>query len=434
MLPYFKRLGELRAGGDDAYRGRDGPMTVEDYRTVLPVTHCFVAAAQEAGIPLTPDYNGARQEGVGYSQNSRRGRFRASTARSFLREARAAAEPARRNQRAGQPAPVRRQTLHRRDAPPRRPRFAVTAAREVIAGGRRHRQPASACKSPGSARRITCARLGVDVVHAAPDVGAQPVGPLRRARGSSASRPRLGQPARARCCRWSREALRYVVTGRGALTFGVTTAMVFARSREGLESPDLQLSFTPMSREPRSATASTSSNTNRAPASRSASRSRKAAAAFWRAPPDPTEYPVIRPNYLSAPRDVDVMVAGLRLARKIFAAPSWMAHSDGEVRPGAGVNSDAELADYARANGASVFHPVGTCRMGADAASVVDSAPARARHCRSARHRCLDHADGDDRQHQRAHDHDRRERRGHDPGGCTRIVAAVQGLCPYYRC
>jgi choline dehydrogenase len=88
---------------------------------------------------------------------------------------------------------------------------------------------------------------------------------------------------------------------------------------------------------------------------------------------DPAEYPAIRPNYLSTQRDVDAMVAGLRLARKIFAAPSWVAHSDGEARPGSDANSDGELADYARATAGSVFHPVGTCRMGADAASVVDS-------------------------------------------------------------
>jgi choline dehydrogenase len=63
----------------------------------------------------------------------------------------------------------------------------------------------------------------------------------------------------------------------------------------------------------------------------------------------------------------------LRLARRIFAAPAWMAHSNGEVRPGPKADTDAELADYARANAGSVFHPVGTCRMGGDDQSVVDS-------------------------------------------------------------
>ena len=88
---------------------------------------------------------------------------------------------------------------------------------------------------------------------------------------------------------------------------------------------------------------------------------------------DPTEYPAIRPNYLSAPRDVDAMVAGLRLARKIFAAPSLDGSQRRRNPTRARANSDAELAEYARASAGSVFHPVGTCRMGADAASVVDS-------------------------------------------------------------
>jgi choline dehydrogenase len=76
---------------------------------------------------------------------------------------------------------------------------------------------------------------------------------------------------------------------------------------------------------------------------------------------------------MSAQRDVDATVAGLRLARQIFAASSWTAHSKGEVRPGPKATTDVELADYARASAGSVFHPVGTCRMGADDLSVVDS-------------------------------------------------------------
>ena len=75
-------------GGDDDYRGRDGEMAVEDYRTILPLTHRFVKAAVEAGVPFTPDLNGSQPEGVGYSQMSRHRRIRQSTARAFLRPAR----------------------------------------------------------------------------------------------------------------------------------------------------------------------------------------------------------------------------------------------------------------------------------------------------------------------------------------------------------
>ena len=75
VLPYFRSSENYKQGGDTEFRGDDGPLEVEDYRTVLPLTHRFVRAAQEAGHPLTPDYNGAQQEGVGYSQMTRRGRF-----------------------------------------------------------------------------------------------------------------------------------------------------------------------------------------------------------------------------------------------------------------------------------------------------------------------------------------------------------------------
>src|SRR5216684_496588 len=87
VLPLFKKS-ERYAQGDAQYRGNSGPLLVEDYRTILPLTHRFVEAAQQAGFPLTRDYNSAVQEGVGYSQMTRNGRFRGSTARTFLAEAR----------------------------------------------------------------------------------------------------------------------------------------------------------------------------------------------------------------------------------------------------------------------------------------------------------------------------------------------------------
>src|SRR5207245_3491005 len=77
---------EHYVSGSTEYRGKGGPLLVEDYRTILPLTHRFVEAAQQVGFPFTPDYNGAVQEGVGYSQMTRRGRFRGSTARTFLAE------------------------------------------------------------------------------------------------------------------------------------------------------------------------------------------------------------------------------------------------------------------------------------------------------------------------------------------------------------
>ena len=87
VLPYFKESEHYVSANSD-YRGKGGPLLVEDYRTILPLTHRFVEAAQQAGFAFTPDYNGKVQEGVGYSQMTRRGRFRGSTARTFLAGAR----------------------------------------------------------------------------------------------------------------------------------------------------------------------------------------------------------------------------------------------------------------------------------------------------------------------------------------------------------
>src|SRR6201997_525172 len=83
VLPFFKKS-EHYVSGESEYRGKGGPLPVEDYRTILPLTHRFVEAAQEAGFKMTLDYNGAVQEGVGYSQMTRGGRFRGSTAQTFL--------------------------------------------------------------------------------------------------------------------------------------------------------------------------------------------------------------------------------------------------------------------------------------------------------------------------------------------------------------
>src|SRR5712672_3530386 len=88
VLPLFRKSETYHGNGDPEYRSQGGPLIVEDYRTILPLTHKFVEAAQQAGFAFTPDYNAKTQEGVAYSQMTRRGRWRGSTARTFLAAAR----------------------------------------------------------------------------------------------------------------------------------------------------------------------------------------------------------------------------------------------------------------------------------------------------------------------------------------------------------
>src|SRR4051794_32881345 len=87
VLPFFRKSEDYKQGGEPEFRGRGGPLKVEDYRTILPLTHRFIEAAQQAGFPFSKDLNGRVQEGVGYSQMTRKGKWRGSTAQTFLKEA-----------------------------------------------------------------------------------------------------------------------------------------------------------------------------------------------------------------------------------------------------------------------------------------------------------------------------------------------------------
>jgi choline dehydrogenase len=166
------------------------------------------------------------------------------------------------------------------------------------------------------------------------------------------------------------EAMKFATLGNGALTFGVTSATVFCRSREGLASPDLQLLFTPASYdqnrfgELERLSGMTVAVCPTRPDSRGSIMAKSA---------DPFEYPALKPAYLTAENDLVVTLAGMKKAREIFAQPALARHSLGETLPTEAAASDAELTEFARKGGTSLYHQVGTCRMGEDPAAVVDS-------------------------------------------------------------
>jgi len=368
VLPYFKTSEHYVSGKETEYRGKGGPLLVEDYRTILPLTHRFVEAAQQAGFPFTPDYNGAVQEGAGYSQMTRRGRFRGSTARTFLAEARR-----RSNLRVETNAVVtgllfdgKRCTgvAFRQSGSIRR----VVAAREVVVSGGTVNSP-HLLQISGIGPADHLRSIGVEVVHELPGVGAN-LSDHFAVRVTHRVKDEVSVNQLARGMRLAREIGRYAATGRGALTFGVTTAMVFCRSREGLASPDLQLLFTPGSYDPNGIgrleqqPGMTIVVCAVRPDSRGTIMARSA---------DPLQPPAIRPNYLSAASDEQVLLSGTRHARRIFAAPPLARHSAAETMPGPEMNSDDAVIDFMHRAGMNLHHPVGTCRMGEDPMAVVDS-------------------------------------------------------------
>jgi choline dehydrogenase len=367
VLPFFKKS-ENYAAGDPEYRGRGGPLPVEDYRTILPLTHRFVEAAQEAGFKMTLDYNGAVQEGVGYSQMTRGGRFRGSTAQTFLAAARrhkslrvitgAVATCLGFDGRRCTGVAFRKGGRIDR----------VTASREVIlCGGTVNSPHLLQVSGVGPAEHLKS--IGIPMVLDLPGVGAN-LSDHFAARVSHRVRDEVSVNQLARGTQLVREIGLYAASGRGALTFGVTTAMVFCESREGLASPDLQLLFTPgsydpsgygrLEREPGMTIAVCLAR----PDSRGTIMARSA---------DAMARPAIRPNYLAASSDVEVLLAGIDRARRIFAAPPLSRYSARETMPGSGIETPQQLDDFLHRDGTNLHHPVGTCRMGEDPLAVVDS-------------------------------------------------------------
>src|SRR5471032_2240821 len=245
VLPYFRKSEHYVQKGDSEVRGQGGPLKVEDYRTILPLTHRFVEAAQQAGFPFNPDLNGRQRYGVGYSQMTRRGRFRGSTAQTYLREARG-----RPNLRVETEAQGGRLTFEGKRCTGvtfQRGGNAthVKANREVIVSGGSVNSP-HILQISGIGPAAHLQSLGIPVVHDLPGVGGNLIDHYV-IRVVHRVHDALTVNEVARFPRVMPEIVKFFLTGKGALTWGVTTAQVFCDSREGLASPDLQLLFQPAS-------------------------------------------------------------------------------------------------------------------------------------------------------------------------------------------
>ena len=369
VLPFFRKSEHYVQGDDPEYRGRGGVLRVEDYRTILKLTHRFVEAAQQAGFPYSKDLNGRVQEGVGYSQMTRNGRFRGSTARTFL-----AAAKRRANLSIETEAIATRllfegkrcvgATFRQRGA-----ERSLRVTKEVIlCGGTVNSPHLLQISGVGPAAHLQS--IGVEVVQHLPGVGAN-LQDHYVSRISHRVRDAISINQLARGVRLAGQVARFFLIGNGALTFGVTSAQVFTRSREGLASPDLQLLFTPASYDPSvfGTLEREAGMTVAVCPVRPDSRGTIMAASA-----DPLAKPVIQPDYLSAASDGRVLLAGMTFVRQIFAQPAIARHSVAETLPGPDVRTDDALLDYCRRFGTTIYHPIGTCRMGEDnPMAVVDS-------------------------------------------------------------
>ena len=367
VLPVFKRSEHFERGGDE-FRGGAGELNVADMVENHPLLNAWVQAGEEAGFARNPDYNGKSQEGFGIYQVTQKNGRRFSTARAFL-------DPARSRSNLTIATRALAQRVIVEDGRATGVRYAqgeriveATANKEVILA-------AGAVQSPqllelsGIGQAELLKEHGIEVVHHLPGVGENyrdhySSSVAWRVKGTTT----LNEDARGIRLVW--EALKYGLARRGVLTYTAGIAHGFVRTRPELETPDVQFHFAHASyarggkrgqleKEP----GMTCSVCQLRPESTGSIHIQSA---------DPATAPAIKPNFLSAMVDRAALVEGIRIARRVGEAPALAHYAEAELYPGDNVRTDDEVLDFCRRTGATVFHPIGTCKMGSDANAVVD--------------------------------------------------------------
>ncbi|MCZ4255439.1 choline dehydrogenase [Sulfitobacter sp. G21635-S1] len=369
VLPLFKRA-ENNERGADAFHGDKGPLSVSNMRIQRPITDAWVAAAQAAGYPFNPDYNGATQEGVGFFQLTSQNGRRCSSAVAYLNPVKK-----RPNLRIVTHAQVdrilldgRRATAVRYTDRAGRPQT-VTADREIVLSGGAINSPQLLMLS-GIGEADQLSEHGLTVAHDLPGVGKNLQDHLQARLVYKCNEPTLNDEV-STLMGQARIGLKYLMFRAGPMTMAASLATGFLKTREDLETPDIQFHVQPLSAENPGKgadrfSAFTMSVCQLRPESRGEIRLNSAR---------PRDYPRIIPNYLSTDTDCRTVVEGVNIARRIARHAPLTSKISQEYRPDASLpmdDYDATL-DWARSNSASIYHPTGTCKMGDGKDAVVDA-------------------------------------------------------------
>jgi choline dehydrogenase len=362
VLPYFKKS-ENQERGSSAYHGTGGPLNIADLRYVNPLTRAFLSAAGELGIPSNPDFNAQVQDGAGLNQVTQKNGKRHSAADAYLRPG-----LHRENLSVVTGAHVSRLLIERgRAVGVAYLRNGVMgearADREVILSGGTINSPQVLLLS-GIGPADELAKAGVPTLHDLPGVGKNLQDHVMVSTGYLSTKPVSLASAESLL-----NFLRYFLFKRGPLVSNVAEAGIFLRTTAGLAEPDLQLLFGPAyyvnhGLSPRPEHCFGFGPTLITPESRGEICLRSANA---------LEPPSIRANYLSTDADMRVIVHGVRLSRRLAHSKAFAAYTGDELHPGVNVKSDAEISEFIRNEAETLYHPVGTCKMGNDSMAVVDA-------------------------------------------------------------
>jgi choline dehydrogenase len=367
ILPYFKKSEDQERGADD-YHGVGGPLKVSDLRLRRPIADSFIKAATQIGIPENPDYNGEKQEGVGYFQQTAHNGLRCSAAKGFLTPI---------ISRANLTILTKAQTT----------RILVEDKKaigiEYLKGGQLHQVPVSkevilsagAIGSPqllqlsGIGSISLLEKVGVPLVLDLPGVG-QNLQDHLQIRLVYKTRQRTLNDELNNIFKRGLVGLQYVLNRTGPLTLAASQVTIFTKSKSGVERPDIQFHMQPLSADKpgdgvHKFSAFTLSVCQLRPKSRGSVEIKSS---------DPLVYPEIRPGYLANEHDCQVAIDGIKVARRIVDAPALKPHIIDEHVPGRQFETDEQILQAARQFSQTIYHPTSTCKMGQknDDMAVVD--------------------------------------------------------------
>ena len=370
VLPFFKQHEDFAADAapDDPLHGKGGEWRIEKQRLHWPILDAFRDAAVEVGIPRVSDFNRGDNTGIAYFQVTQRGGIRVNAAKAFLKPVRQ-----RQNLRIVTAAQASQVLIDKGRATgvaltvAGRPAIAKAQGEVILAAGAIGSPQLLELSGIGNGTRLQ--GLGITPLHQLAGVGENLQDHLQlRMIFRVANTLTLNQRAGS----WrgkSKIALEYLLQRRGPMSMAPSQLGAFAKSDPSLETADLEYHVQPLSLEKfgeplHEFPAITASVCHLRPESRGSSH---AVSSDFRAAPS------IRPNYLATAHDQRTAAEAIRLTRRILAAKAMEPYSPQEYLPGAGLINDADLKAAAGSIGTTIFHPVGTAKMGHDDRAVVDA-------------------------------------------------------------
>lgn len=367
VLPYFKKSEHNSRGASDAHGG-DGPLWSSDIEDKSELMEAIIRGAEELGVPRTDDFNTGKQEGVGYYQLFTHNGWRISSSVAYLKPARA-----RENLRIETDAYATGLVLEGRKVTGVRYRQngverTAKAGREVILSAGSLQSP-QLLQLSGIGPATLLRKNGIDVAHELPGVGQNLQDHLQFRLMFKVSKPITTNDDLRTLFGQARVGLQWLIKGTGPLGIGINQGGLFTRIMPGSKTPDIQFHFGTLSADqaggkPHTWPGCTFSVCQLRPESRGSVEIKSA---------DAMEPPSMRPNYLSTDTDRLCAIESIKYARKLAATEALKPYIENEYAPGIAVRSDNDMLEFARETGATIFHPIGTCKMGSDPMAVTDA-------------------------------------------------------------